>query len=157
MSTLKQGRPKKNLKILLDLQVQPFSNVLNEIGGDPSKWSLRNEWIAFSKLYFNTSYPRSKHAKASRDFFAKNKDELLCSSSSVKNITPSCTPTLSEGTIGTQVDQNSVSADNSKSGIPIPRTVDVSTLTVDRFKSDSKSVNFPKLERIENCIFIVNN
>ena len=111
-----------------------------------------------------------KHAKASRDFFFKSKDKLLCSSSLVKNNTPSCTPALSEGTICTQVDNNSVSADNSKGdpnsntrdqsyvdSIPIPRTVDVSTLTVDRCKGVSKSVNFPTLERIENCIFIVNN
>ena len=48
MSPIKQGRPKKNLRI------SPFSNVLNEIGGEPSKWSLKNDWIAFSKLYFNT-------------------------------------------------------------------------------------------------------
>ena len=106
MSPLKQGRPKKNLRISLDLQFQPFSNVLNEISGEPSKWSLKNEWGVFSKLYFNTAYPRSKHAKASRDFFLKYKDKLLCSSSSVKNNTPSCTPTLSEGTICTQVDNN---------------------------------------------------
>ena len=104
MSPLKQGRPKKNLRISLDLQVRTFSNVLNEIGGEPWKWSLKNEWVAFSKLYFNTSYTRSKHAKASRDFFFKDKDKLLGSS---------CTPTLSEGTICTQVDNNSVSADNS--------------------------------------------
>ena len=251
MSNLKKGRPKKTRRVSLDFHFHVFSNVLKEIGGNPLKWSLKEEWIEFSKIYFSNLYPRNKHAKASRDYFFRHRNKLLSSLSS-------CAPTVqSERTVDNEiVNQNfnsedkyfslsdetllteesvdpvliSKSADVSRSSysnnsdsnheikekcdisklaggpqssgnniktthnlrnktsvesvsnvtlsvndistlngvteeisqvrsIPIPRTADVSTMTTmsSGCKNDTKSVNFPNLERIENSIFVVSN
>ena len=75
MSSLKRGRPKKNLN-LSSASIEPgefelprFSSVLNQIGGDASKWSLKKEWIVFHKTYYNTSKARPKQARACYDFY----------------------------------------------------------------------------------------
>ena len=73
MSSLKRGRPKKNLN-LSSASIEPgefelprFSSVLNQISGDASKWSLKKEWIVFHKTYYNTSKARLEHAMISTD------------------------------------------------------------------------------------------
>ena len=70
-----RGRPKKNLN-LSSASIEPgefelprFSSVLNQIGGDASKWSLKKEWIVFHKTYYNTSKARPKQARACYYFY----------------------------------------------------------------------------------------
>ena len=77
MSNLKRGRPQKATdNIVFDLG--RFAENLRRFSGeDVSKWSLKNEWVTFSKLYFSCAYPKDWHIRGSYDFFKRNSRELL--------------------------------------------------------------------------------
>ena len=49
-----------------------FESVLLELSGDPSKWSLRKEWILFHKTYVITSSSKLKHARSYYDFHRRH-------------------------------------------------------------------------------------
>ena len=78
MSSLKSGRRKKilNLKcsniVPTEFDSARFASVLLKLGGDPSKWSLRKEWILFHQTYFSTSSSRSKQARSCYDFYRRH-------------------------------------------------------------------------------------
>ena len=46
-------------------------------GEDFTTWSLKKEWVAFSKTYFRIPRPKAKYIKGSYDFFRKNSKQLL--------------------------------------------------------------------------------
>ena len=54
-----------------------FVDTLVEIGGDATKWSVKGEWVEFSKLYFDSAYIRTRHARASYDYLRKHKNIIL--------------------------------------------------------------------------------
>ena len=78
MSSLKSGRRKKilNLKcsniVPTEFDSARFASVLLKLGGDPSKWSLRKEWILFHQTYFSTSSSRLKQARSCYDFYRRH-------------------------------------------------------------------------------------
>ena len=75
MSNLKSGRPNKKINssaASIEFELHPFANTLQRIGGNACKWSLNKEWLVFYKIYFNTSYAKCKHARASYGFFKKH-------------------------------------------------------------------------------------
>ena len=79
-SKLLLGRPSKRshlAKAKISFKVELFCTVLAHVGGDPTKWSLKNEWVKFVKIYFDTSRVRDKHARSAYDFFKKYKCSIL--------------------------------------------------------------------------------
>ena len=83
MSNLKRGRPPKNLNVSAssivstDFDIPRFAFVLKQLGGNVSKWSLKNEWILFHKTYFNTSSTKLKHARSCYDFYRRHTNEAF--------------------------------------------------------------------------------
>ena len=51
MSNLSSGRPKKSLlKAAIHFDLALFVDTLVKIVGDATKWSVKGEWVDFSKL-----------------------------------------------------------------------------------------------------------
>ena len=54
-----------------------FFSLLKQVGGNPSNWSLKKEWGIFYRMYFNTSWADTRHARICHDFFRRHKEKLL--------------------------------------------------------------------------------
>ena len=54
MSYLKDGRPKKRFTDKITFDILRFAETLARFSDeDFSKWSLKKEWVTFSKIYFS--------------------------------------------------------------------------------------------------------
>ena len=125
---MKCGRRKKTYLNLINQTVvskprfdfSRFQSVLGEVclqdEPEPTKWSVKKEWVAFYKKYFNVASATITHAKACYDFFRRHKTELANSSAY----------TSDEGVVEPPLQEN-------------------------------KNIVFPKLEKIENSIIIINS
>ena len=47
-----------------EVDLNRFRKTLNLVEGNPNKWSLKNEWIRFAKLYFQSERIRLKQTKS---------------------------------------------------------------------------------------------
>ena len=84
---MKSGRPRTIQQNLINqtslsshkptFEISRFRSVLAEVGeSDPSKWSLKKEWVDFYKKYYKVSCAKLTHARACYDVSRTHKPEL---------------------------------------------------------------------------------
>ena len=84
MPRRKLGRPPPKVDILR------FSRILKSYETErPKHWTIKDEWLDFSKKYFGTKYVSKKHAKMCYYFYHQNKNSLNCANSAQNTDIPS--------------------------------------------------------------------
>ena len=86
MPKLNNGRPSKTKNLIrtkINFDINRFGVILADVGGDPDRWSLKDEWQSFSKMYFQTSYARERYIRAAYNFYKKEKCNVLVPSGQV--------------------------------------------------------------------------
>ena len=147
---MKSGRPRKIQQNLINqtslsshkptFEISYFRSVLAEVGeSDPSKWSLKKEWVDFHKKYFKVSCAKLTHARACYGFFRRHKPELT----NFPRDSPIRHEDLLDSSSNDPIADSSFSSPSSSSSDVVPPL--------------QKSIVFPKLEKIENSIVIINS
>ena len=86
MSALKCGRKRKrgfnNSSNVIEFDVDKFRIIISDTlalfpNSSVPNWSLKNEWVEFSKLYFSSSRPKLYYIRSSYHFFNKNRKSIL--------------------------------------------------------------------------------
>ena len=175
MSNLSLGRPKKSLlKAAIHFDLALFVDTLVEIGGDASRWSVKGEWVEFLKLYFDSAHIRTRHARASYDYFRKHKNIILQGShcdggkpNSVIYPEVATYPSLDDGSVTIPSLHNTPSyvrkyyeSDESDIDAKDKNIIlnHVAKINPEKSSSreDKKCLIFPNLRSVKNSVFLVN-
>ena len=86
MFNLKRGRKAKGVfnstNDPSDFDVDSFSDIIIQTSSlfpetKAREWSLKKEWVEFSKLLFSTTRPKEKYIRKAYDFFHRNEKQIL--------------------------------------------------------------------------------
>ena len=166
-----RGRPGRSLKGAVSqslFDIDQFRSILNQIGGNPVDWSLKDQWRRFYKLYFCTKYARDDRVKTAYFFFKKNLCALtldenndphdLPMSSLNSNETGLCTPPLvlsppSSPVLTSPLDDQLSQQTELNSSVAHTQAAQTTAHSV---ADKSGLVQLPKLEHITNSVVLIN-
>ena len=167
MSNLSSGRPKKSLlKAAIHFDLALFVDSLAEIGGDATKVSVKGD--------FESAYIKTRHARASYDYFRKHKNIILQGSqcddgnpNSVIYPEVATYPSLDDGSVTIPAIHNTPSyvrkyyeSDESDIDAKDKNIILNHEAKINPEKSssreDKKCLIFPNLRSVKNSVFLMN-
>ena len=162
---LTRGRKRKkgfNNEPNFKLDQMKFSETLAKFpNSNFSSWSIKNEWVEFSKIYFSSSRPKDKHARVCYNYFRSNEGAFSNHTNSSSSCSTQSSVELPNKDKEREFRNNETTTCLSHNSPcpPLPNKLlneQTSTPKCNEKEKEIPQFYFPNVTKIENSLFLVN-